>query len=124
MKALQQFLLLIGLIFLCRVAGRLLGVPVPPTILAMIVLWALLETRVVKAHWFDSIQELLLKHIMLFLIPVSLSFVAVIQSLGGYWLQLIVTIVVATAVTFVVTAKTIDRLMGKEVRHAERNPVD
>lgn len=124
MHTLRQFVGLIGLLFFCRMLAQLLRIPVPPTILAMLLLWILLETGVVKAHWFDAIQELLLKNIILFLIPVSLSFVAVLDVIGAYWLQLLLIIVIASAVTFVVTAKTIDHLLRKEKVHADRNPVD
>lgn len=124
MRVLQQFLALIALLFLCRVVALAFGLPIPPTILAMVVLWGLLETGVVKAHWLDEIQPLLLQHIMLFLLPVSLSFVAVIHTLGGIWWQLIVIIVISTAVTFVVTAITIDRLLGKEKANAGSDPID
>lgn len=123
MKTLQQFLGLIALLLISRVVAAVIGLPVPPTILAMLLLWALLEAKVIRVHWFEEIRELLLKHILLFLIPVSLSFTGVLDQLQGYWIKLILIVLIGSTVTFTVTAYTINRLLPKEKKDAERTVV-
>ena len=73
----------------------------------------MLELGIVKAHWFEEIQVFTAAY-PLFLIPVALSFVGVLHLLQDTWLRLLVIIIVSSTVTFVVTAKTIDRMIGKE----------
>lgn len=124
MKALQQFFYLLGFLFISRLLTVLLHIPVPSTIVAMLLLLAMLELGIVKAHCFEEIQKFLLQHILLFLIPVALSFVGVLHLLQDTWLRLLVIIIVSSTVTFVVTARTIDRMIGKENKHVRSDTVD
>ncbi len=114
MRLIKQFLLVLALLFVSRVVVVLLGIPIPPTIMAMILLLILLEVRLLKPEWFDEVSKPLLTHITLFLMPPSLAFAGAIGKLSGWWVQLLLISMVSATVIFVVTAKTIEWMMGKE----------
>lgn len=123
-ESITAILLLAGISFYQSPTDRSFTYSVPSTIVAMLLLLAMLELGIVKAHWFEEIQKFLLQHILLFLIPVALSFVGVLHLLQDTWLRLLVIIIVSSTVTFVVTAKTIDRMIGKENKHVRSDTVD
>ncbi len=122
MKLLQQFVLVMGLLFASRVIAVLTKIPVPPTILAMILLLLLLETKIFRVEWFEKISEPLLAHITLFLIPPSLAFAGSIGAMSGLWVKTILIVVLSATAIFVVTAKTIEWMMRKEPRDASHHP--
>ena len=121
MKLLQQFLLVMGLLLCARILTAWTGIPVPPTIIAMILLLALLETGVLKVAWLEKIAEPMTAHITLFLIPPSLMFAGAVGLLEGLWLKLLLITAVSAIVIFVVTAKTIEWMMRREETHAGRH---
>lgn len=118
MKLLQQFVLLMGIILASHILVVLLKIPIPATIVAMMLLLLLLETKTLKTEWFDKVTGPLLAHITLFLLPPSLAFAGAVNVLKGLWIQVIVIVIVSATVIIAVTAKTIEWMMKKEEAHA------
>lgn len=106
---LYQLLIMFGTALLGQIISGLLPFPFPSTIIAAIILFLLLEFKIVKLEELKDVTELSNKYLAIVFIPVG---VAVMEYFGEFtmdvWLKIVVIIVVSTAATMMVTGKASD----------------
>ena len=110
---LYQLLIMFGTALLGQIISGLLPFPFPSTIIAAIILFLLLEFKIVKLEELKDATELSNKYLAIVFIPVG---VAVMEYFGEFtmdvWLKIVVIIVVSTAATMMVTGKASDIIIG------------
>lgn len=82
---------------------QLSGIPLPGNVIGLALFTAALFTRLLKLEWVEDSAQFLLKHMMLFCVPVivgTIAFVPVIISSG---VPIILSLVFSTLVTVLVT---------------------
>lgn len=110
---LYLLLIMFGTALLGQIISGLLPFPFPSTIIAAIILFLLLEFKIVKLEELKDVTELSNKYLAIVFIPVG---VAVMEYFGEFtmdvWLKIVVIIVVSTAATMMVTGKASDIIIG------------
>lgn len=110
---LYQLLIMFGTALLGQIISGLLPFPFPSTIIAAIILFLLLEFKIVKLEELKDVTELSNKYLAIVFIPVG---VAVMEYFGEFtmdvWLKIVVIIVVSTGATMMVTGKASDIIIG------------
>lgn len=110
---LYQLLIMFGTALLGQIISGLLPFPFPSTIIAAIILFLLLEFKIVKLEELKDVTELSNKYLAIVFIPVG---VAVMEYFGEFtmdvWLKIVVIIVVSTAATMMVSGKASDIIIG------------
>ena len=110
---LYQLLIMFGTALLGQIISGLLPFPFPSTIIAAIILFLLLEFKIVKLEELKDVTKLSNKYLAIVFIPVG---VAVMEYFGEFtmdvWLKIVVIIVVSTAATMMVTGKASDIIIG------------
>lgn len=101
-----RFLAQIALLWAIYQVGNFLAekshLPVPGNVLGMIILFLLLLTGMIRIEWIEGGADFLLKHLAFFFIPIA---VGLMQWIGLFQLsgaQLLLSIVLGTAVCVVV----------------------
>jgi holin-like protein len=97
-----------------------LPIAVPPGVIGLVILFAVLASGIVKLAWFEQGAELLVRHLGLFLIPYAVSVLAIGEALAASAAALVGTLVLSTIVGIAVTGWTAQLIAQ---RHARR-PVD
>lgn len=91
-------------------------VPLPGSVLGMIVLFTLLATGIVKEEWLLAATTPLLKHLSFFFIPIAVE----LMEWGDLFLQkghlLFLPLVVSTLVALLVTGGVVQYLMSRRNR--------
>lgn len=116
MHKLKQFGLVAGILFVGHAVTHLLSLPIPGTVLGMLILLALLIAGVVRLELVEDIAHTLLPLMMLFLIPPSLAFSNAVGLLAGWWWILLLIAVVSAVAILVVTGRTIQWLMKRDAK--------
>ena len=97
----------LGLILLITFAGecisRLSGIPVPGSIVGMILLLALLKTKAIRVEQIAELSDFLLSNINFFFIPVGVGIMASYKYLEGHYLAGITLILITTVIVMVVS---------------------
>lgn len=114
MKILKQCLLLFGILAMCKWIAPLLPLPIPSTVLAMLVLLLLLGFKIIRPEQLQDTASFLVQHITLFLIPAALAFVAQLDTLASVWLPLVLIAIVSGVVIMVVTGGVIQFLLRRD----------
>ncbi|ACL19626.1 LrgA family protein [Desulfitobacterium hafniense DCB-2] len=101
-----RFILQIALLWVIYQLGNWVAakshLPIPGNVLGMIILFLLLLAGIVRMEWIEEGADLLLKHLAFFFIPIA---VGLMQWIGLFQLsgvQLLVSIVLGTAVCVMV----------------------
>lgn len=110
LNKLGQLGLILGVLFIGEFLNLKYNLPVPSTILAMLILLFLMVIKVVKLKWVERMGNILLDNLSLLFIPAG---VAISNELGlfkGIIIKLSLIIFFSTVLTILVTGYTIEYL--------------
>ena len=97
----------LGLVLLINFAGecisRFSGIPVPGSIIGMLILLVLLKTKVIRVEQVAELTDFLLANITFFFIPVGVGIMVSYKYLEGHYLAGISLILITTIVVMVVS---------------------
>lgn len=91
-----------------------LGLPLPASIIGMILLLILLFTKIIKISQVNKISDLLQKDITLFLLPLSIGIIESIDLFEGKFLITILIVVISTVVSIFATALIMKWILNKK----------
>lgn len=114
MNKLGQFGLILGVLFLGEILVTRFNLPIPSSILAMIILFILLMVKIIKLKWVEDVGNSLLDNLSVMFIPAGVGIVRELELFKGKIIQLAIIIFVSTLIVMVVTGYTIQALEGKK----------
>ena len=120
MKYLHQALIIAAVTFAAEIIKYLLPLPVPASIYGLLLLFALLKTGIVKLSQIEDVGGLLLELMPLLLVPASVSFLTVLDTIQEVLIPVLIMGFIGTMVVMLVTGRVsqwLIRRAGKEARH-------
>jgi holin-like protein len=93
---------------------RLFTLPVPGPVVGLVFLYGALIARGSVPDDLRATSNVLLQHLMLFLVPATTGLMLHFRRLGDEWLPIVLAAVGGTAVTMTFTAVTLRLLIGKK----------
>lgn len=117
MKGLRQLCIILLILSLGEILQLRFNIPVPGTILGMIILLFLLMIKVVKLKNIDSISTTLLNNFALFFVPANVGIMVYFEQVKVVWVKLLIVIIISTIVVMAVTGLTVqllDRAISKQ----------
>ncbi|WP_375089191.1 CidA/LrgA family protein [Peribacillus sp. RS7] len=103
---------LIILLIICKLGyfiAHLLHLPIPGNVIGMILLFSLLQTKVLKVEWIELTSGFLVKHLAFFFIPISISLMTMGWLFIEFGLPLALTLGVSLIFGFIVSAWTVQK---------------
>lgn len=113
-----QLCFLIGLWWLCELASKTLGLPIPGGVLGLAVLLVLLLRCRVPDRWVSKGAEPLLDHLLLFFVPATMSLLNHPEFLGLLGLKILFVIISGVVTVMVGTALIVEWHFRLRSRHA------
>lgn len=108
-----QLFVMFGTALLGQIISGLLPFPFPGTIIAALILFLLLEFKIVKLDQLKDVVHLSNKYLAIVFIPVG---VAVMEHFSEFsmdvWLKIVVIIIISTGATMMVTGKVSDVIIA------------
>ncbi len=108
MRLLLGGLVLYGFFLLGGALGDLLGLPLPGSVLGMLLLWGALEARVVRLAWLQDGARTLLGLLGLLFVPAGAGFVAFVDA-GWVWVGAVVVTGLGAIVTIGLAGVVVQR---------------
>lgn len=109
----QGFTILFLLLLVGELISRALGLPVPGSILGLLLLLLSLHIGAVKLEWIKPAAELLLRNLSLFFVPPGVGLILYFEPLRKYALPLVAAIVLSMLAVMAVVAFVYQRLERK-----------
>lgn len=120
MKYLHEAVIIAAVTFAAEIIKFFIPLPVPASIYGLILLFVLLKSGVVKLEEIEHVGGLLLELMPLLLVPASVSFLTVLDTIQGMLLPVLIMGLAGTTVVMIVTgtvSQGIIRRGGKEKGH-------
>ena len=96
-----------GVLFAFLVAGELLvrftGIPVPSSIIGMVLLCASLKLGVVKLRWVDKLSGFLVHNLGFFFVPAGIGLMNCLGLIAQQWVPIVCSTIISTVIIIAVT---------------------
>lgn len=96
-----------GVLFTFLVAGELLvrftGLPVPSSIIGMVLLCASLKLGIVKLRWVDKLSGFLVHNLGFFFVPAGIGLMNCLGLIADQWMPIVGSTVISTVIIIAVT---------------------
>lgn len=109
----QLFFLLI----ICELGtylSKLMHLSIPGSVIGMLILLILLQTKILKVEWIDLTSGFLVKHLAFFFIPISVSLMTMGWLFLKYGLPLAITLAFSLIIGFIVSAWVVQKLSRRD----------
>lgn len=110
----------VGLLFLLSVGMNVvadaLHLPIPGTILGIIVLFLLLKTEIIKLSWIELGGNWLLAELLLFFIPSAVGVMKYIPILESQGLRILIVVILSTFIVMLSSGLTAMRITQRKER--------
>ena len=104
----KQFLILLVINFAGVIIQNLFHLPLPGTILGMLILFVLLWTKVLKVESVEKVCDFLILNMIIFFLPPAVELLEYMTLLKTGFFKIIILLIVTTVITMIVTGKTVD----------------
>ena len=102
------------IIFGCLAVGELMvwltGIAIPSSIIGMLLLAALLQTKVIKEEWVKGMSDFLISNMGFFFVPPGVALMLYLDIIKAEFIPIAVATVVSTVLVLIVTGWTHQRL--------------
>lgn len=125
MKFFRESILLLSIYFAGEIISNLLNLPVPGSIIGMILLFVLLTSHIVKVEKVENLANFFLDHLAFFFIPASVSLMTSFASLKGSIFKIILLCILTTIIVIAVTGITVQFICNrKSVKEDKKNTIN
>lgn len=123
MKLFREAIIILGIYLLGELISSVLSLPIPGNILGMIILLALLCTKIIKLEQIETVSNFLLDHLAFFFIPAGVGLMSSVGIIKDTWLKLIIVCILTTIIIIGVTG-TIVQLIKKRSKNIGGNKIE
>ncbi|MCF2624909.1 CidA/LrgA family protein [Fusobacterium perfoetens] len=109
----KQFLILLVINFAGVIIQNLFHLPLPGTILGMLILFILLWTKVLKVESVEKVCDFLILNMIIFFLPPAVELLEYMTLLKTGFFKILILLIVTTVITMVVTGKTVEYCIKK-----------
>lgn len=113
MKLLKQIGIVLAISLLGNILSQILKIPIPGTVMGMILLFIALSFNIIKEEQIDEFSELLLLNIAFLLIPPGVGLLRSIDSIAKSWVKILIVVIVSTIITMGVTGLVVQFMIKK-----------
>lgn len=104
----KQFLIILVINFVGIIIQNLFHLPLPGTILGMLILFILLWTKVLKIESVEKVCDFLILNMIIFFLPPAVELLEYMSLLKTGFIKILILLFVTTVITMVVTGKTVE----------------
>lgn len=113
MKILKELAIIVGILFIAHVTQSITRLPIPATVLGMIILLVCLLTGILKLEKIENVAQFFLDHLTFLFIPGGVGLIASLGLIREQWLPILIVIVLTTAIVIAATGFTVQILKNK-----------
>lgn len=110
---LKQFGIIISITYIGDILSKISGLPIPGTVIGMVLLFMLLYFKVIKLSSVEPAADVLLSNLAFLFVPPAVALITKLDLLKDIWVQILTITVISTVITMVVTGYTADILIRR-----------
>lgn len=102
----RQCFIIFGCLALGELVVWLTGIPIPSSIIGMLLLAALLQMKAIKVEWVKGMSDFLISNMGFFFVPPSVALMLYLDVIKAEFVPIVVATVVSTVLVLIVTGWT------------------
>ena len=106
----RQCLIIFGCLAFGELVVWLTGITIPSSIIGMLLLTLLLQTKIIKEEWVKSVSDFLISNLGFFFVPPGVALMLYLDIIKAEFIPIVVATVVSTVLVLIVTGWTHQRL--------------
>lgn len=120
LKHISTCVLQVAILFFISIAmdsiAKLLHLPIPGSILGIIVIFTLLKSKVIKLSWIEKGANWLLAELLLFFIPAAVGVMKYIPLLESEGVQILIVVIISTLIVMISSGLIASRITKRKER--------
>lgn len=104
MKYILEFFIILLLLFVGQILEIVFHIPLPATIISMLILIILLFVKVIKIEKIESTSNFLLENITLFMTPLVIGIIDKFHYFNGNLIKIVLVLLISVTVSIIFTA--------------------
>lgn len=121
---LGQLIILFILNFIGIIISKILNLPIPGTILGMILFFILLQTKILKVESVEDAVNVLLLNMTILFIPSAVKILDTAYLMQGQFLKILILLISTTFITMGVTGKIVQFMIELTEKKEEKDEGD
>ena len=113
MKLFKQFLLIISFTYAGEIISKLLNLPIPGSVIGMLLLFAALYFKIVKVSDVETVGVFLLDNLSILFLPAGVGIMVYFPVIRETWWSLLLITLVVTILTMVVVGRVVQAVKCK-----------
>ncbi|MCR2045040.1 CidA/LrgA family protein [Anaerosalibacter massiliensis] len=110
MKIFRQLVIIFGVLLMGHMLENIIGLPIPGTIIGMVVLLICLIIGVIKVDMIEDVSKFLLENITFFFIPAAVGIISSSEHIKQQWLPILMVTILSTIIVIGVTGFIVQAL--------------
>lgn len=121
---LKAFLVIFGCLFLGEIFIHLTALPLPPSVIGLLILFGALQAGVIKLETVQTLAKVLLDYLVLMVVPACISIMQYLDIIRRDAWILVVATAISTFLVLIVTGKSYEWLrVWQKHRHRQGGEV-
>lgn len=121
---LGQLIILFILNFIGIIISKILNLPIPGTILGMILFFILLQTKILKVESVEDAVNVLLLNMTILFMPSAVKILDTAYLMQGQFLKILILLISTTFITMGVTGKIVQFMIELTEKKEEKDEGD
>lgn len=117
MKLFREVIIIFGIAYAGDILSKLLHLPIPGSLVGMLILLFLLKLRILRLDQIAQISDFLLGHLPFFFIPAGVALIAIFPLIATSWPWIILLCFITTIITMGITGFSIEKIMERGKHH-------
>ena len=113
MKIVKELSVVMAILYLAHVIQVAFSLPIPSTVLGMIILLIALLSGVVKIDMIENVAPFSMNYLTFLFIPGGVGLISSLDLIADTWFQILLLIIVTTIIVIAVTGLTVQALDKK-----------
>lgn len=114
MKILRELAIIMGILFMAHIIQQITNLPIPATVLGMVILLICLLTGIVKLEGIETVSQFFLDHLTFLFLPGGVGLIGSLGIIKDQWIPILIVIIISTALVIAATGLTVQLLKGKQ----------
>lgn len=114
LKIFREIIIIFGLYYIGEFVSKSLSLPLPGSLIGLILLFLLLNFRILKLEQITSVSDFLLGHLPFFFIPAGVALMSSFFKIKDIWIPMLFICAFTTFVTMGISGWSIQKLMERK----------
>lgn len=123
MKIIKELAIVMGILFIAHVVQTMFALPIPDTVLGMLLLFVALVSGVVKLEDMENVTPFALKYLTFLFIPGGVGLIASLDLIKAHWLAILLVIILTTIFVITITGSTVQLLNRVKTKKSTKRKV-